>query len=142
MAQFPSIPIAERSYQYRTLGLGYANLGTFHGEWHPYDSETGRAIAGAITCIMHSTAYATSAEMAKELGTFSRYDHNKDDMLRVMRNHRRAAYNLTKDQYEDLTVAPMGIDPLFCPRYLLEAAQNDADTAFDWVKNTDTATHK
>jgi ribonucleoside-diphosphate reductase alpha chain len=130
MAQFPSIPIAERSFQYRTLGLGYANLGTLlMVSGIPYDSETGRGIAGAITCIMHSTAYATSAEMAKELGTFSRYEHNKEDMLRVVRNHRRAAYNLTKDQYENLTVSPMGIDPLFCPRYLLEAAQTDADTA-------------
>jgi len=130
MAQFPSVPIAERSFQYRTLGLGYANLGTLlMVSGIPYDSEQGRAITGAITCIMHSTAYATSAEMAKELGTFSRYEHNKEDMLRVMRNHRRAAYNLTKDQYENLSIAPVGIDPMFCPRYLLEAAQADADKA-------------
>jgi len=132
MAQFPSIPIAERSFEYRTLGLGYANLGTLlMVSGIPYDSETGRAMAGAISCIMHSTAYATSAEMAKELGTFSRYEHNKDDMLKVMRNHRRAAYNSTKDQYEDLSITPTGIDPLFCPRYLLEAAQNDADIALE-----------
>lgn len=130
MAQFPSEPIAQRSYEYRTLGLGYANLGTLlMVSGIPYDSEAARAIAGAITCIMHSTAYATSAEMASELGTFPRYKQNKDNMLKVMRNHRHAAYNSPKDSYEELSVTPIGIDPLYCPRYLLDAAREDADKA-------------
>lgn len=132
MAQFPSEAIAERSYQYRTLGLGYANLGTLlMVSGIPYDSEAARAIAGAITGIMHSTAYATSAEMAAELGAFPRYKENKDCMLKVMRNHHRAAYNAPKDQYEGLSITPMGIDPLYCPRYLLDAAKEDADRALE-----------
>ncbi|MBF0197139.1 MAG: vitamin B12-dependent ribonucleotide reductase [Planctomycetes bacterium] len=132
MAQFPSIPIAELSYQYRTLGLGYANLGTLlMVSGIPYDSETARALCGALTCIMHSTAYATSAEMAGEHGAFGRYENNKDNMLRVMRNHRRAAYNEPKDNYEDLAIAPVGLDPLYCPRYLLDAAREDADRALE-----------
>ena len=93
MAQFPSRQIAELSYEFRTLGLGYANLGTFlMVNGIPYDSEKARAICGAITCIMHMSAYAASAEMASELGPFPGYERNKDGMLRVLRNHRRAAY--------------------------------------------------
>ena len=130
MAQYPSPAIAQRSYDYRTLGLGYANLGTLlMVSGIPYDSDTGRAIAGAITCIMHMTAYATSSELAREIGAFPRYAANREGMLRVMRNHRRAAYNEARDQFEGLTTPPVGIDPLFCPRYLLDAAREDADRA-------------
>ena len=130
MAQFPSGSIAKRSYEYRTLGLGYANLGTMlMVSGVPYDSDTARAVAGAITCIMHSVAYATSAEMAGELGPFPRYESNKEDMLRVMRNHRLAAHNAPANQYEGLTTTPAGIDPLYCPGYLLEAAREEADRA-------------
>ncbi len=107
MAQFPSKEIAKLSYEYRTLGLGYANIGgLLMSSGIPYDSKEGRAICGAITAIMTGTAYATSAEMAGELGAFPGYDRNTEDMLRVMRNHRRAAHG-DKDGYEKLSVNPV-----------------------------------
>ncbi len=132
MAQFPSKEIAELSYRYRTLGLGYANLGTLVMVMGlPYDSPEARAVAGAITCIMHMHAYATSAEMAKELGPFPAYQRNAKHMLRVIRNHRRAAYNAPEEEYEGLTIKPMGIDAELCPKDLLEAAREDADRALE-----------
>src|SRR5262249_44662449 len=94
MAQFPSVPVAQKSYDFRTLGLGYANLGALlMVQGIPYDSPQGRAQGGALTSIMHATAYATSAEMAGEVGPFPRYQANRDAMLRVIRNHRRAAHD-------------------------------------------------
>ena len=93
MAQFPSKAIAERSFEYRTLGLGYANIGgLLMTSGIPYDSAEGRAIAGAITAVMTGVSYATSAEMAGELGPFADYQRNAKHMLRVIRNHRNAAY--------------------------------------------------
>ncbi|TZF85568.1 vitamin B12-dependent ribonucleotide reductase (plasmid) [Pedobacter sp. BS3] len=131
MAQFPSKEVAQLSYDYRTLGLGYANLGSMlMVAGIPYDSDKARAIGGAITAIMTGTAYATSAEMAKELGAFREYEKNKKHMLRVMRNHRYAAYNAT-DNYENLEIAPPGIDPKYCPDYLLSAACNAWDKALE-----------
>jgi ribonucleoside-diphosphate reductase alpha chain len=107
MAQFPSKEIAKLSYEYRTLGLGYANIGgLLMTSGIPYDSDEGRAIGGALTAIMTGVAYATSAEMASELGAFPDYDRNASNMLRVMRNHRRAAYG-DKDGYEKLSVHPV-----------------------------------
>src|ERR1700710_1830908 len=131
MAQFPSKEVAQLSYHYRTLGLGYANLGSalmLNGI--PYDSKKARAIGGAITAIMTGTAYATSAEMARELGTFSEYQNNKEHMMRVMRNHRYAAYNSTGN-YEGLEIAPPGIEQADCPDYLLSAACNAWDKAVE-----------
>ena len=131
MAQFPSKEVAQLSYDYRTLGLGYANLGSMlMVAGIPYDSDKARAIGGAITAIMTGTAYATSAEMAKELGAFKRYEDNKLHMMRVMRNHRYAAYNAT-DAYEGLEIAPPGIDQKYCPDYLLSAACNAWDKAVE-----------
>ncbi|MCO5083849.1 MAG: vitamin B12-dependent ribonucleotide reductase [Rhizobiaceae bacterium] len=107
MAQFPSKEIAKLSYEYRTLGLGYANIGgLLMTSGIPYDSDEGRAICAALTAIMTGVSYATSAEMAKELGAFPDYDRNSVNMLRVMRNHRRAAYG-DKDGYEKLAVNPV-----------------------------------
>ncbi|AXX16035.1 MULTISPECIES: vitamin B12-dependent ribonucleotide reductase [Leptospira] len=132
MAQFPSKEIAELSYKFRTLGLGYANLGSVLMILGiPYDSQEAMAITGAISSIMHMTAYATSAEMAKEQGPFTGYAKNKKHMLRVIRNHRRAAYNAPSRDYENLTITPIGINPAFCPSYLLKAAQEDADLALE-----------
>ncbi|WP_313196230.1 vitamin B12-dependent ribonucleotide reductase [Shinella zoogloeoides] len=109
MAQFPSRQIAELSYEYRTLGLGYANIGgLLMSSGIPYDSAEGRAIAGALTAIMTGVAYATSAEMAGELGPFPGFAPNRDNMLRVMRNHRRAAYGETAG-YEALSVNPVAL---------------------------------
>lgn len=128
MAQFPSKPVAQKSYDFRTLGLGYANLGALlMVQGIPYDSHEGRAQAGALTAVMHNVAYATSAEMAGELGPFPRYEPNKEAMLRVIRNHRRAAYNEPPREYESLTVTPVGIAPLYCPQYLLQTARREAD---------------
>jgi ribonucleoside-diphosphate reductase alpha chain len=130
MAQFPSKEIAELSYIFRTLGLGYANLGAaLMVQGVPYDSEEGAAVAGAITSIMHMKSYATSAELASELGAFEGYERNKEHMLKVLRNHRRAAYNAAPDEYEGLTIKPKGIDAGICPAYLLKAAQEDSDNA-------------
>ena len=135
MAQFPSKEIAELSYKFRTLGLGYANLGAaLMVQGAPYDSEKGSAIAGSITAMMHMKAYSTSAEMAKELGTFERYDANKEHMLKVLRNHRRAAYNVPATEYEDLTITPIGIDEHVCPAYLLQAARENSDEAVELGK--------
>ncbi|MBZ9676851.1 vitamin B12-dependent ribonucleotide reductase [Mesorhizobium sp. ES1-1] len=107
MAQFPSKEIAKQSYEYRTLGLGYANIGgLLMTSGIPYDSDEGRAICAALTAIMTGVAYATSAEMAGELGAFADYDRNAQNMLRVMRNHRRAAYGETQG-YEKLAVNPV-----------------------------------
>ncbi len=132
MAQFPSKQIAQLSYDFRTLGLGYANLGSLlMQQGIPYDSNEAFAICGALTAIMHMTAYATSAEMSKELGSFNKYEKNKDHMLRVIRNHRRAAYNVPHEEYEDLSIFPVGIDPKFCPSDLLKAAREDADKALE-----------
>ena len=106
MAQFPSKEIAKLSYEYRTLGLGYANIGgLLMTSGIPYDSDEGRAICAALTAIMTGVAYATSAEMAAELGAFADYDRNAQNMLRVMRNHRRAAYG-EKHGYEKLAGQP------------------------------------
>ena len=110
MAQFPSRQIAELSYEYRTLGLGYANIGgLLMTSGIPYDSAEGRAIAGALTAIMTGVSYATSAEMAAKLGPFPGFAKNRDAMLRVMRNHRRAAYG-EANGYEALAIAPVPLD--------------------------------
>ncbi|MCC6983800.1 MAG: vitamin B12-dependent ribonucleotide reductase [Bauldia sp.] len=110
MAQFPSRKIAELSYKYRTLGLGYANIGGFlMTSGIPYDSAEGRAICGAVSAIMTGISYATSAEMAGELGPFPGYANNAQSMLRVMRNHARAAYGVTEG-YEGLATLPVPLD--------------------------------
>jgi len=130
MAQFPSKEVAQLSYEYRTLGLGYANLGTMlMVSGIPYDSDEARAIAGAITAIMTGTAYKTSAEMAKSLGAFPRYDENREHMLRVMRNHRLAAYDA--DEYENLSLKPIGLKAEHCPDYMLKAACKAWDDAVE-----------
>ncbi len=130
MAQFPSKEVAQLSYDYRTLGLGYANLGAvLMISGIPYDSDDAQAIGGAMSSIMTGIAYKTSAEIAEHLGSFKRYKENKKHMMRVMRNHRYAAYNAPEDAYEGLEVKPQGINPKFCPDYLLTAACNAWDDA-------------
>ena len=116
MAQFPSKMIAELSYRYRTLGLGYANIGgLLMSMGIPYDSKEGRSICGSLSAIMTGISYATSAEMAKELGSFDGYEENADDMLRVIRNHRRAAHG-QKSGYEKLNTTPVPLDHGSNPR--------------------------
>ncbi|HEY3783037.1 MAG TPA: adenosylcobalamin-dependent ribonucleoside-diphosphate reductase [Fimbriimonadaceae bacterium] len=132
MAQFPSKEIAQLSYDYRTLGLGYANIGALLMQMGiPYDSPQGRGIAGALTSVLGGESYATSAEMAGELGPFARYPENHQHMLRVIRNHRRAAYNATGEQYEGLSILPVGIDPDECPMDMLKSARQAWDKALE-----------
>ncbi len=129
MAQFPSKEVAQLSYDYRTLGLGYANLGSMlMVSGIAYDSEEARGIAGAITAIMTGVSYKTSAELASFLGAFDKYEENKTHMLRVMRNHRAAAYD-AQDAYEGIEIKPQGINAKYCPDYLLKAATKAWDDA-------------
>ncbi len=122
MAQFPSRRIAELSYRFRTLGLGFANIGgLLMASGIPYDSDEGRALCGAISALMTGTAYATSAEMAAELGAFEGYAMNAEPMLRVIRNHRRAAYG-EAEGYEQLSTPPVPLDHGSCPDRRLVAA--------------------
>src|SRR3954454_23778084 len=132
MAQFPSKEIAQLSYDYRTLGLGYANVGGLLMTMGlSYDSAKGRAICGALSAIMTGVAYATSAEMAAELGPFPRYEENAGAMLRVIRNHRRAAHGLAQG-YEGLNKPPVPLDHAHCPDPLLvERAKAAWDEALE-----------
>ncbi len=117
MAQYPSADIAQRSWAYRTLGLGYANLGgLLMASAIPYDSYEARAAAGAISALMTATAYRASAEMAATLGPFPAYKRNSAHAMRVMRNHARAAYGVEDpEEYEGLDIAPRAINPPDCP---------------------------
>ncbi len=132
MAQYPSEKIALLSYRYRTLGLGYANLGgLLMASGIAYDSHRGRALAGALTALMTGTAYAVSAEMAGELGAFAGFGPNRDAMLKVIRNHRRAAHGEKRD-YEGLAVRPMALDAARVPvRELVDAARKAWDQALE-----------
>jgi len=130
MAQFPSRNIARLSYEFRTLGLGFANIGSLlMQQGVPYDSKEGMALTGALTAILTGESYATSAEMAAEIGPFQGYARNKKHMLRVIRNHRRAAYNAAPSEYEGLTITPVGINPEDCPDELLRASRESWDRA-------------
>ncbi|MEY4114756.1 MAG: hypothetical protein RLZ76_1449 [Bacteroidota bacterium] len=132
MAQFPSKEVAQLSYDYRTLGLGYANLGSMlMVSGIPYDSDEARGIAGAITAIMTGISYKTSAEIAGILGAFPRYEENREDMMRVMRNHRAAAYD-AEGAYVGLSIKPQGIKAKDCPDYLLNAACKAWDDAVEY----------
>src|SRR5467141_2125433 len=114
MAQFPAREIATLSYEFRTLGLGYANLGgLLMSSGISYDSDAGRAICGALSAIMTGVSYATSAEMAAQLGPFPGYKKNREHMLRVIRNHRRAAHGETTG-YEKIATPPVRLDHAAC----------------------------
>jgi ribonucleoside-diphosphate reductase alpha chain len=130
MAQFPSKQIAQLSFEYRTLGLGYANVGgLLMSSGIPYDSDAGRAICGALTAIMTGVSYATSAEMAALLGAFPGYKKNREAMLRVIRNHRRAAHG-EKTGYEKVATPPVRLDHVACPDpVLIEHAKRAWDRA-------------
>ena len=130
MAQFPSKEIAQLSYDFRTLGLGYANIGgLLMNMGYGYDSDEGRALCGALTAIMTGVAYATSAEIAGELGAFAGYERNAQHMLRVIRNHRTAAYGKTEG-YEALAINPVALDQVNCPEAgLVEMAKTAWDEA-------------
>src|ERR1700704_1734338 len=130
MAQFPSREIATLSYEFRTLGLGYANLGgLLMSSGLSYDSDAGRQIAGSLTAIMTGTSYATSAEMAGQLGAFPGFKKNREHMLRVIRNHRRAAHG-ERTGYEKVATPPVPLDHKTCPDpKMVEHAQRAWDRA-------------
>ena len=130
MAQFPSKEIARRSWDYRTLGLGYANLGSLLMVMGlAYDSDEGRAVAASLSAILTGEAYAQSARMAAEWGPFARYKANATEMLRVVRNHRRAAYDSKPAEYEGLSILPAGLKEWACPANLAAAARESWDQA-------------
>jgi ribonucleoside-diphosphate reductase alpha chain len=130
MAQFPSKEIAQKSWDFRTLGLGYANIGAMLMRMGiPYDSSESMDLTGAITAIMTGQAYATSAEMAAELGVFPGYERNKHHMLRVIRNHKKAAFN--DSSYDGLTIAPVAINQKTCPENFLKAAHEAWNLALE-----------
>jgi ribonucleoside-diphosphate reductase alpha chain len=137
MAQFPSKRIAELSYEFRTLGLGYANIGgLLMSSGIAYDSAEARALCGALTAILTGVSYATSAEMAAILGAFPGYRKNREHMLRVIRNHRRAAHGELSG-YEKVATPPVPLDHAACqtqeatfPR-LVERARRAWDVALE-----------
>ena len=130
MAQYPSPVIARLSHEYRTLGLGYANLGALlMHQGVPYDSPEALAQTAGYSALLTGVSYATSAEIAAELGPFPAWAPNREAMLRVIRNHRRAAYDAAAEDYEELTTLPTGLDAEHCPKALLEAAQASWDRA-------------
>ena len=134
MAQFPSKEIAKLSYEYRTLGLGFANIGALLMIMGiPYDSDRGRNIAAAISGIMGGVAYTTSAEIAKELGHFTRYKKNAKDVLRVLENHQRAMNGETSG-YDGLTVLPQPLNCSTEDSYLAEACREDWKQAVDLAR--------
>jgi len=132
MAQYPSKAIAQNSHNFRTLGLGCANLGALLMVLGlPYDSEEGRNMAAVLMSVLTGAAYRTSAEMAKELGPFPRFENNRDGMLRVVRNHRRAVYADRTETYEEIHTPPAPIDPNYCPDYLVAVAKQQWDKALE-----------
>jgi ribonucleoside-diphosphate reductase alpha chain len=136
MAQFPSQEIAKLSYEFRTLGLGYANLGgLLMASGIPYDSPEGRSIAAALSALMTAGSYGTSSKLAKEVGTFKGFKENRADMLRVISNHRRAAYG-EETGYEGLSILPVPLTLKHAPMPLLvEAARRAWDQALEWGEN-------
>jgi ribonucleoside-diphosphate reductase alpha chain len=132
MAQFPTKAVARNSFDYRTLGLGFANLGTLLMVMGiPYDSEQGRALAAGLSALLSGQAYLTSSLLARELGPFPRYQENREDMLRVIRNHRRAAHAAAEQEYEGLTAFPRRFRAELCPPELRKAAQEVWDRALE-----------
>ncbi len=132
MAQFPSKEIAQRSFDFRTLGLGYANIGALLMTLgYGYDSKEGRAICGAISAILTGVSYRTSAELANDIGPFNAYKRNSKNMLRVIKNHRNAAYG-QKEGYDKLSVKPVPLDIVNCPdTNLVDAAKEAWDQALE-----------
>ena len=117
MAQYPSKTIAQRSHEYRTLGLGFANLGgLLMSTGLAYDSDEGRASAGAVAALMSAAAYKASAEIAATMGPFPGYEKNRASMLRVIKNHALAAQGeRDSGAYEGLDVAPVALEAGACP---------------------------
>ncbi|CAN5742670.1 vitamin B12-dependent ribonucleotide reductase [soil metagenome] len=98
-AAYPTDKIRDNSHEFRQLGQGYANVGALlMSEGLAYDSDEARAWAGAIAAIQTAHCYVTSAKIARKLGAFERYELNREPMMRVMRKHRDAAYELPTER--------------------------------------------
>lgn len=131
-ALLPTSPIAEGTYNYRTLGIGFTDLGALMMmQGIPYDSERARAWFGALSAIMTGESYLTSTRLAEELGPFSKYERNKGSMMRVIRNHRLAAYSAKAEEYDKVNQPPRGIEKDYCPEYLLTSARGIWDEVVD-----------
>jgi len=132
MAQFPASKMADLSFKYRTLGLGFANIGSLlMVSGIPYASKKANAMTALVSAILTGVSYKTSAELAKEMGSFKGYEANKEDMLRVIRNHRRAVYRVESEEYEGLTITPQGINPKYAPDYMLNASKKIWDEVLE-----------
>ncbi|MEA3296724.1 MAG: adenosylcobalamin-dependent ribonucleoside-diphosphate reductase, partial [candidate division Zixibacteria bacterium] len=132
MASYPSPTIAQKSYEFRTLGLGFANVGSVLMRMGiPYESSEGCAWCGVLSALLTGQAYVTSAEMARELGPFAGFYRNRDHMLRVIRNHRRAACNAEPSEYEGLTIKPSGVNSNYLPERIVEVARKTWDKALE-----------
>jgi ribonucleoside-diphosphate reductase alpha chain len=125
MAHFPSREIARKSFDYRTLGLGFANLGALLMQMGiAYDSDKARSTAAVLTAILTGEAYRTSALLAKEQGPYPCFHRNREHMLRVIRNHRRAIYCAKAEEYEQLTIKPARFNDSLCSQELLRTARS------------------
>jgi ribonucleoside-diphosphate reductase alpha chain len=117
-ADYPTEKIADNSRRFRQLGIGYANLGALlMAEGLPYDSDGGRAWAGAITALLTGHSYATSARTAARMGPFAGYQENRESMLNVLRMHREAVARIDEERV---------------PPELLSAAQEAWDNAVEF----------
>jgi len=129
MAHFPTKETAQMTYDFRPLGMGYTNLGALLMTLGlPYDSDQARAICGALSAILTGNTYAVSAEIASFKGPFAAYRRNKNQMLRVIRNHRFAAYN-NGIAFEGLNKPVQGLNTKYCSKELLQSAYNCWDKA-------------
>ena len=130
MASYPSHAIAMGTHKYRALGLGFTNLGaTLMQYGMAYDSGPAATFCGAVSSIMTATAYSTSAELARDLGTFPRFEANKNDMMRVLRNHAYASGLKTSrgEDFKGITVKPIKLHDLTDRLYGDEYRQDDVD---------------
>ena len=101
-SRYPTKPIEDNSLQFRTLGIGYANLGALlMANGLAYDSDDGRAYAGAITALLTGAAYRTSAQLAQQMGPFERFPENRPSMLKVIRKHQSALTQLDRAAVPD-----------------------------------------
>lgn len=139
MASFPSREIAVNTWKYRTLGLGYMDLGGLLMRLAlPYDSDEGRALAAGLTALMTGVAYRTSADMADELGAFPRWEANAEPMARVLRNHARAAGLVIFSPYEGLSISPIEYIAEYVPTNLqqrIEAAWESVNSDHQGFRN-------
>jgi len=130
-AILPTEELAMGSYKYRNLGIGYCDIGSLIMSCgYPYDSKEARGLIGGITALMTGITYQTSIEMASELGPFSRYEANKEHLLRVIRNHRAAVYN-DFDAYDGLNTDIYGLNSDYVDKNIMNACKRIWDNVLE-----------